>query len=190
MDLPMPHDVLNIHRFSESPDVLLSLIVVGIIIGVVGLIRQSTKSKGTKLDGPANPSFLFGMYRFLNEAEDPGLVYEEWAAKYGPAFVVPQGFGSSRIVICDPRANAHFYSKETFGYVQTKLSRTFIKNLVCSIFSPCFDRFCDVCWQFGRGLLWAEGESHRRQRKALSPAFSNAAIRKLTPVFYDAAYKV
>lgn len=29
-----------------------------------------------------------------------------------------------------------------------------------------------------------------RQRKALSPAFSNAAIRKLTPVFYDAAYKV
>jgi hypothetical protein len=57
-------------------------------------------------------------------------------------------------------------------------------------------------------LLWAEGESHRRfvryhgfhpnhlwyayhrQRKALSPAFSNAAIRKLTPIFYDAAYKV
>lgn len=60
--------------------------------------------------------------------------------------------------------------------------------------------------KFGRGLLWAEGESHRRyvaffgimsspdfrisQRKALSPAFSNAAIRRLTSVFYDAAYKV
>jgi len=62
--------------------------------------------------------------------------------------------------------------------------------------------------KFGRGLLWAEGESHRRfvaiipayrlydrvaarrQRKALSPAFSNAAIRRLTSVFYDSAYKV
>ena len=29
-----------------------------------------------------------------------------------------------------------------------------------------------------------------RQRKALTPAFSNAAIRKLTSVFFDSAYKV
>lgn len=29
-----------------------------------------------------------------------------------------------------------------------------------------------------------------RQRKALSPAFSNAAVRKLTSVFYDSSYKV
>lgn len=61
--------------------------------------------------------------------------------------------------------------------------------------------------QVGRGLLWAEGEGHKRyvvrllrqppglyaghrQRKALSPAFSNSAIRKITSVFYDSAYKV
>jgi hypothetical protein len=30
----------------------------------------------------------------------------------------------------------------------------------------------------------------RRQRKALTPAFSNAAVRGLTPVFFDSAYKV
>ncbi|KAG1818532.1 cytochrome P450 [Suillus subaureus] len=41
----------------------------------------------------------------------------------------------------------------------------------------------------GRGLLWSEREDHRRQRKSLTPAFSNAAIRKLTSVFYDTAYK-
>ena len=29
-----------------------------------------------------------------------------------------------------------------------------------------------------------------RQRKAISPAFSNAAIKRLTHVFYDSAYKV
>ncbi|CAA7269644.1 unnamed protein product [Cyclocybe aegerita] len=134
---------------------------------------QSIRSdKTTRLNGPASQSFIFGVYRHTNEAEDPGAVYEEWALQYGPAFRVPGGFGSSRIVICDPRANAHFYSKETFGYIQTKLARVFIENL------------------FGRGLLWAEGDSHRRQRKALSPAFSNAAIRKLMPVFYDAAHKM
>jgi len=43
---------------------------------------------------------------------------------------------------------------------------------------------------FGRGVLWAEGDMHRRQRKALTPAFSNAAIRKLTAVFFDSTYKL
>ncbi|OAX33681.1 cytochrome P450 [Rhizopogon vinicolor AM-OR11-026] len=40
----------------------------------------------------------------------------------------------------------------------------------------------------GRGLLWAQSESHRKflskQRKSLTPTFSNAAIRKLISVFY------
>lgn len=92
--------------------------------------KQFARNKTTLLNGPDNPSILFGLYRHINESEDPGALYEEWALKYGPAFRVPGGFGSSRILICDPRANAHFYSKETFGYVQTKLSRVFIENLV------------------------------------------------------------
>ncbi|KAK2462255.1 hypothetical protein APHAL10511_005751 [Amanita phalloides] len=35
-----------------------------------------------------------------------------------------------------------------------------------------------------------ESDDHRRQRRALSPAFSNASLRALTSVFYDSAYKV
>ncbi|KAF9530906.1 cytochrome P450 [Crepidotus variabilis] len=150
-----------------------SLIALGVLLLLLfGMSRKSKNIKGTSLNGPISPSFLFGYYRQLTESEDDAAMYEEWAKAYGPAYVVPGGFGTKNIVICDPRANAHFYSKETFGYVQTKLARIFIENLM------------------GRGLLWSEGESHRRQRKALSPAFSNAAIRRLTPVFYDAAYKM
>lgn len=40
----------------------------------------------------------------------------------------------------------------------------------------------------GRGLLWSQGETHRSQRKALAPAFNNAGIRKLIPLFYDSVY--
>ncbi|KAJ3498395.1 hypothetical protein NLJ89_g10225 [Agrocybe chaxingu] len=153
-------------------DVGLPFVLAWLLFSVWRKVQSLRSDKTTRLNGPASTSLLFGLYRHINEAEDPGAVYEEWALQYGPAFRVPGGFGSSRIVICDPRANAHFYSKETFGYIQTKLARVFIENL------------------FGRGLLWAEGDSHRRQRKALSPAFSNAAIRRLTPIFYDAAYKM
>ena len=109
-------------------NVVLPFAVVWLLFVV--LKKQFARNKTTPLNGPDNPSILFGLYRRINESEDPGALYEEWALKYGPAFRVPGGFGSSRILICDPRANAHFYSKETFGYVQTKLSRVFIENLV------------------------------------------------------------
>ncbi|KIJ59411.1 hypothetical protein HYDPIDRAFT_162418 [Hydnomerulius pinastri MD-312] len=98
-------------------------------------------------------------------------MYEAWAEEYGVVYQVPSTLGQRRIVLCDPRAIAHFYARETWTYVQTPLSKAFIER------------------GFGRGLLWSQGESHRRQRKSLTPAFSNAAIRKLTSVFYDSAYK-
>ncbi|KAG6852669.1 hypothetical protein C0991_010037 [Blastosporella zonata] len=135
----------------------------------------SARSRGVQtspLRGPPSPSLLFGLSRVIRNAEDVSVLTEQWANEYGSAFRVPIALGSGRIVIIDPKAVTHFYSKETFGYVQTPLARVFIERL------------------FGRGILWAEGESHRRQRKALSPAFSNAAIRKLTSVFYDSSYKL
>jgi len=42
----------------------------------------------------------------------------------------------------------------------------------------------------GRGVLWAEGESHRRQRKVLTPAFGPGAIKDLTGTLYDCAYRL
>ncbi|KAJ7695855.1 cytochrome P450 [Mycena olivaceomarginata] len=70
------------------------------------------------------------------------------------------GIGRSRVVLM-----------ERSVYIRQKLYRAIVAKL------------------FGRGLLWAEGESHKRQRKALTPAFSKAAIRRLTDVFYDSAHK-
>ncbi|KAF5363712.1 hypothetical protein D9756_001123 [Leucocoprinus leucothites] len=134
-------------------------------------IPRSWSSRATPLKGPKNISFIFGFYRYIQEQDDPGAVYETWSRTYGPAFTVPGPFGTKRVVICDPKANSHFYSRETYGYVQPKLARVFIENL------------------FGRGLLWSEGDSHKRQRKAITPAFSNAAIRRLSAVFHDSAHK-
>ncbi|KAJ3570409.1 hypothetical protein NP233_g4425 [Leucocoprinus birnbaumii] len=131
-----------------------------------------TPKVATPLKGPKNISFIFGFYRYIQEQDDPGAVYEAWSKEYGPAFTVPGPFGTKRVVICDPKANTHFYSRETYGYVQPKLARVFIENL------------------FGRGLLWSEGDSHKRQRKAVTPAFSNAAIRRLAAVFHDSAHKM
>jgi hypothetical protein len=96
----------------------------------VGAAWWRGRALTTPLQGPTSRNILFGLYRYINQSEDPGALYEGWASEYGPAFKVPGGFGTYKIMICDPKANAHFYSKETFGYVQPALARTFIENLV------------------------------------------------------------
>ncbi|KAI9570092.1 cytochrome P450 [Boletus coccyginus] len=135
------------------------------------LRRSRRQLRTTQLRGPPSESFLYGVGKRILDADDPGAAYEAWAQEYGPVFTVPSTLGSNRIVLCDPRAIAHFYSKETWTYIQTPLSKKTSENF------------------FGRGLLWAHGEDHRRQRKSLTPGFSIAAIRQLTSIFYDSAYK-
>ncbi|KAK7014458.1 hypothetical protein VNI00_019352 [Paramarasmius palmivorus] len=139
---------------------------------VRALIRGRKKGYTTPLNGPPTKSIVFGLSRYLNSVDDPGKVMEDWAGEYGSVYKIPTVLGGTKVVICDPRAIRDFYSKETFTYVGTPIAKTFIARV------------------FGRGLLWSEGESHKRQRKALTPAFSNAAIRRLTSVFYDSAYKL
>ncbi|KAG2068516.1 cytochrome P450 [Suillus decipiens] len=127
--------------------------------------------KTTQLRGPPRTSFIYGVSHDLASSQDNGRMYERWATDYGVAYMIPSVLGQSKIVLCDTRAIAHFYARETWTYVQTPLTAALRERLI------------------GRGLLWSEGEAHRRQRKALTPGFSNAAIRELTSVFYDSAYK-
>ncbi|KAJ7895287.1 cytochrome P450 [Mycena olivaceomarginata] len=160
-----------VHQLGLS-DVLILLGGVWVVTKVVRRITKPKSAQGARLNGPPNESIVFGMNRLVVQAPDSGIVYQEWAAKYGPVFEMPMAFGGRKLVLCDPKAVNHFYSMERSIYVRPKLGRAVIANL------------------FGRGLLWAEGESHKRQRKALTPAFSNAVIRRLTEVFYDSAHKL
>ncbi|KAG2125599.1 cytochrome P450 [Suillus cothurnatus] len=127
--------------------------------------------KTTQLRGPPRTSLIYGVSHDLASSQDSGGMYERWATEYGVAYMIPSVLGQTRIVLCDTRAIAHFYARETWTYVRTPLELALI----------------DI--SMGRGILWSQGEEHRSQRKALTPAFSNSAIRQLTSVFYDSAYK-
>ncbi|KAJ7124543.1 cytochrome P450 [Mycena epipterygia] len=148
------------------------LLLLGLGLGTKALFYAWPGTRTTKLSGPPSQSRIFGLSRFIAQAKDMGTVYEEWATRYGPVYEVPTEFGRKTVVLTDPKALLHFYSSERSVYVRSETDRLFIGKI------------------FGRGVLWAEGETHKRQRKALTPAFSNAAIRRLTAIFYDSAYKL
>ncbi|KAH8115577.1 cytochrome P450 [Phellopilus nigrolimitatus] len=160
---------MNMPSNLSSADFILIVIGAWLIYKFSQAVRMRTKM--TNLRGPPASSWLLGVSKdvFLG---DSGALYEKWAEEFGPVYQIPGPFGSRRTILTDAKAIAHFYSKETFVYVNSAFAKQVLSNLI------------------GKGLLWAEGESHRRQRKALTPAFSNVAIRNLTPIFYDSAYKV
>lgn len=96
------------------------------------------RAKTTKLRGPSASSWLFGVSREVFQG-DSGAILENWAEEYGVAYQIPTALGSRRTVLFDPRAIAHFYSKETFGYIQNSFTKKAIANLVricCLSFVP------------------------------------------------------
>ncbi|KAG2127108.1 cytochrome P450 [Suillus clintonianus] len=131
--------------------------------------RRSQRT--TRIRGPQSPSWVFGFARTVLDSNLTTNLYERWATEYGPVYKVPLALGESRVILWDPKAIAHFFARDTWLYNQTPFNKIAVRITI------------------GRGILWADGESHKRQRKALNPAFSAAAIRSLTSVFLDAAHK-
>ncbi|KAG5651862.1 hypothetical protein H0H81_007142 [Sphagnurus paluster] len=155
----------------------LAFIAVPLSIALVflRLAKFARRPRTTRLPGPTSTSFIFGVTKDISESEDSGVVFEEWEKQYGAVYAIPTMLGAREIVLCDPKAIAHYYAGDTFTFQQPPDSRFLMGHF------------------FGHNVLWAEGETHKRhveplQRRSLSPAFSNAAIRELTPVFYDSAY--
>ncbi|KAJ7689401.1 cytochrome P450 [Mycena rosella] len=124
------------------------------------LVRRLRRRSSTPLKGPPSSNFLFGMMPRLMNAPDSGAIYEEWAAEHGSVFC-------RIIVLTDPKAIGQFCTNDTYAYVQTPNAKRFLERLI------------------GRGLFWAEGDSH----KSRQPAFAPASIKNLTPIFFDSAWK-
>ncbi|THU90349.1 hypothetical protein K435DRAFT_676192, partial [Dendrothele bispora CBS 962.96] len=103
-------------------------------------------------------SWSFGVSRYLINAEDSASIYEEWASRYGWVYQVPGVLGYKRVVLCDPKAVAHFYTRETTIYVQPSTSKLLFAKLL------------------GGVIVISEGDDHKRMRKGLTPTFSNTAI--------------
>jgi hypothetical protein len=108
------------------------------------LARGFGGRRTTPLKGPPSKDFLFGWMPYLMRVPDIGAVYEEWAHEYGSVFEVPTALGSRKVVLADPKALAHFSAKETYGYVYSPQDKRSLERLI------------------GRGLIWADGDSHKR----------------------------
>ncbi|EPQ26412.1 uncharacterized protein PFL1_06060 [Pseudozyma flocculosa PF-1] len=112
----------------------------------------------------------FGLIRRLPPTE-PHLL---WCRTLESSVFVYRGlFYSPRLFLGDPRAMGYILSaSNSYAYPKPNASRLVLQSLL------------------GKGVLVAEGDVHKRQRKILQPAFGVSAIRDLTPFFFKYSEKL
>ncbi|KAF9528519.1 cytochrome P450 [Crepidotus variabilis] len=117
--------------------------------------------------GPDAESFLLGNLPeiFQSQAGAPDFKYQQM---YGDIVRFKGPFGEDRLLISDPKALAYIING---GYAFPKWpERREISRIL-----------------MGRGLLWADGDIHRRQRKVMLPGFGAPESKGLVPIFQRVA---
>ncbi|KAJ7671617.1 cytochrome P450 [Mycena polygramma] len=118
--------------------------------------------------GPANPNVLFG--NFMQMANDV-LLTDKWRQEFGPNFVFKGLFNVSELHTSDTKAISHIVNRSVV-YQKAPFNRYSVQRF------------------FGNGILSAELEDHKRQRRVMNPAFGVAQIRQMTGVFMAKAIKL
>ncbi|KIJ34185.1 hypothetical protein M422DRAFT_263674 [Sphaerobolus stellatus SS14] len=117
------------------------------------------------LPGPKRTSLFWGNMREIFKA-GPGEMHEQWVKQYGHTFTYTGILGTRRLTTLDPKALAYVLNHSA-QWQKPEMTRSFLADL------------------FGKGVLFAEGEAHKRQRRVMNPSFAISHVRELTNVFHE-----
>ncbi|RIB11299.1 cytochrome P450 [Gigaspora rosea] len=123
-----------------------------------------------KIPGPpVNNNFILGHFAtFLNQ----GDVHDYLTKKYGRIARYHGLFNKPHISISDPKLVQQVLVNHSYDYPKFFVNRIVVKKL------------------FAGGILIAEGDSHKRQRKMMNPSFAFANVKEMVPTFVQAGHKL
>ncbi|KAF9047357.1 cytochrome P450 [Panaeolus papilionaceus] len=137
---------------------------VALLTFVRAILRRTTGISVSNVPGPEPESFLLGNLPeiFQSQAGVPDFKYQ---SKFGDVVRVKGPFGEDRLLISDPKALQYIFHTSGYGFLKWP-ERTEISRVL-----------------MGRGLLWADGEIHKRQRKVMLPGFGAPESKSFVPIF-------
>nr|CAG8449385.1 2170_t:CDS:2 [Entrophospora candida] len=153
----------------------LTAYILTIILGAISfliyksLIEPFYLSPLHKIPGPPSENILFGnLLNFMNS--DVGKPHLDWKKKYGGIIVYHGFLNQPFVLLTDPK----YYPQILTSYEFTK-AKSMSANLKIIT---------------GEGILFAEGDQHKRQRKMMNPAFSVTNLKEMLPTIINAASKL
>ncbi|PWN54020.1 hypothetical protein IE53DRAFT_60060 [Violaceomyces palustris] len=156
-----------------GPPLAILLVIIGFLsyksIGRMLALHVFKTDPYVHLPRPKHSDRLFPIFGDLYTVfkSPPTVPLLRWAKEVNSSVYVYRGlFYSPRLLLADSRAMLHVLSAaNSYSYPKPQGTRRALKSIL------------------GEGVLVAEGDTHKKQRKLLQPAFSISAIRDLYPIF-------
>ncbi|PCH37082.1 cytochrome P450 [Wolfiporia cocos MD-104 SS10] len=144
-------------------------VVVAVLVlwKLIPLLLKPLSSKLRLVPGPPCPSWLFGNLKEITNVE-AAVLHEQWVAAYGHTIKYKGWLGHDILYTMDTRALNHILSHSN-DYQKPAIARFSLSEVL------------------GEGILFAEGEQHRLQRRVMNPAFGPSQIREITDIFLEKA---
>ncbi|KIO10415.1 hypothetical protein M404DRAFT_129975 [Pisolithus tinctorius Marx 270] len=125
---------------------------------IYAIYRRYTGASLSRVRGPKPTSFLFGNLLELYHGQ-VGEADFHWRNLYGDVIRVKGILGEDQLMVADPKALSRIFAPASY------------------LFEKPHERRALSLTVNGRSVLWAEGETHKRQRKILNPGFGGPESR-------------
>ncbi|RIB21091.1 cytochrome P450 [Gigaspora rosea] len=124
-----------------------------------------------KIPGPPLDNFIIGHYAtFLNKEMGEALSY--LAKQYGGIVRYHDLFNKPYLLISDPKIVQQVLINRPYDHPKYFPNREMAKEFI------------------GEGILLAQGDSHKRQRKMMNPSFAFSNVKEMVPTFVQAGHKL
>ncbi|KAF9978582.1 hypothetical protein BGZ73_001755 [Actinomortierella ambigua] len=124
--------------------------------------------------GPPLPKRLVPFAGHMPEIlkEEAGAPHRRWIEQYG-GFIRYHGFfNRERVLIAEAALVQHVFSSHSYDYIKDERVARFLGPVL------------------GHGILLAEGDVHRKQRKMLNPAFGHRHVKEMVSLMVGPAAKL
>ncbi|KAG8631122.1 hypothetical protein KVT40_000262 [Elsinoe batatas] len=120
------------------------------------------------LPSPPNATLFMGHSARISK-EPTGIPMRDWANEVPNKGLIRylHWLNNERVLVTSPKAIAEVLVTKNYEFIKPKLVREGLGRIL------------------GVGILLAEGDEHKRQRKALSPAFAFRHVKDLYQTFWD-----
>ncbi|KAF8638059.1 hypothetical protein AX16_010691 [Volvariella volvacea WC 439] len=144
-----------------------SLALLGVFFATLyAIYRRYNRISVAHIPGPPPESWwLASSALSLYPSSQAGVPDFRFQSEFGDVVRIKGPFGEDRLWIADPKALQHIFHTSGYGFLKWP-ERTEISRVL-----------------MGRGLLWADGEVHRKQRKVMLPGFGAPESKAFVPIF-------
>ncbi|KAI6046270.1 cytochrome P450 [Pisolithus marmoratus] len=125
---------------------------------IYAIYRRFTGSSLSRVRGPKPTSFLFGNLFELYQGQ-AGEADFRWQRLYGNVIRMKGILGEDQLIVADPKALSQIFATASYQFPKPHERR--IQSLIMN----------------GKSVVWAEGDTHKRQRKILNPGFVGSESR-------------